>query len=187
MDVIVDTETTGLTRLSFANKLNYKQWPRMVQVAWALIEDGAITERHCLLVRPNDHSIPASATQLHGITQQEATEKGQPVREVLQQLHKDFAGCESIIAHNILFDLGVIQSEAIRAEMDLTIPPKRVCTVHKGRQYLVKAKGLKQGGYPKLSYLYETLFGFSFSGPHDAANDLTACFHVYKKLKNLGF
>lgn len=165
MDVIVDTETTGLTRLSFANKLNYKQWPRMVQVAWALVEDGAMTERHCLLVRPDDHTIPANATQLHGITQQEATEKGQPIREVLQRLHKDFARCESIIAHNINFDLGVIQSEAIRAGIDLTIPPKRVCTVHKGRQYLVKAKGLKQGRLPETFLFIRNLVRLQFSRP----------------------
>jgi len=183
----VDTETTGLTRLSFANKLNYKQWPRMVQIAWALVDEGAITERHCLLVRPDGHSIPPAATQIHGISHEDATEKGLPIRDVLQRLHEDFAKATCLIAHNVHFDLGIIQSEAIRAGFNLTIPPKRACTVHMGRQYLVKAKGLKRGGYPKLSFLYETLFGFTFQGKHDAANDLTACFHIYKKLKNLGF
>ncbi len=120
MDVIVDTETTGLTRLSYANRLNYKEWPRMVQVAWALVHDGAITERHCLLIRPDNYSIPPSATQIHGICQEEAFENGCPITEV-------------------------------------------------------------------LSKLYEALFGFGFFGKHDAANDLIACFHVYKKLKNQGF
>lgn len=187
MDIIADTETTGLTRLSFANKLNYKQWPRMVQVAWALVKDGAITERHCLLVRPDDHRISRTATQIHGITHEEAMKNGVSVQHALSQINADFARSRAVIAHNIQFDLGIVLSEAFRAGIEINLPEKRICTVHIGRQYLVKAKGLKHGGYPKLSYLYESLFGFRFTGKHDAANDLNACFHVYKKLKSLGF
>lgn len=187
MEIVVDTESTGLTRLSFANKLNYKKWPRMVQVAWAMIDDGAIVDRQSLLIKPADYTIPAEAIQIHGISQQYATEYGVPIQEALQSLNDAFSKCDRIIAHNINFDIGIIESEALRQHFQIQIPSKRICTAHLGCQYLIRAKGIKRGGYPKLAQLYETLLGFSYSGQHDAATDVTACFHVYKKLKQLGF
>lgn len=186
MEIVVDTESTGLTRLSFANKLNYKQWPRMVQIAWAIVDDGAIINRQSLLIQPADYAIPAGATQIHGITQQHAIKHGVPINAALHELNEAFAQCERIIAHNINFDIGIIESEALRHSVQMGIPAKRICTVHLGRQYLMRAQGIKRGGYPKLAQLYESLLGFSYSGQHDASSDVTACFHVYKKLKQLG-
>lgn len=187
MEIVVDTESTGLTRLSFANKLNFKQWPRMVQIAWAIVGDGAIIDRQSLLIQPADYAIPAGATQIHGISQQHAIKHGVPIDAALHELNEAFAQCERIIAHNINFDIGIIESEALRQNIRVIIPARRICTVHLGREYLRQVKGIKRGGYPKLSHLYEALLGFSFSGQHDAASDVTACFHVYRKLKKLGF
>lgn len=187
MQIIVDTESTGLTRLSFANKFNYKQWPRLVQLAWAIIDEGAITSRAAMLIQPEDFEIPAAATQIHGISHQHATEQGIPRLQALQRLKIAFDQCDTIIAHNLNYDLGIIQSEALRQEFAIKIPERRICTVHLGKQYLVHAKGIKAGGYPKLAQLYETLLGFSYSQQHNAESDVTACFHVYKKLKQLGF
>jgi DNA polymerase-3 subunit alpha len=187
MKIVIDTESTGLTRLSFANKLNYKQWPRMVQIAWALIDEGAIVERRSFLIQPDDHTIPASSTQIHGIDQKNALENGVPIEIALPALQDAFSKCDCVIAHNLSFDLGMIESEALRIDLPIRIPPKRICTVHLGRQYLQRIKGIKRGGYPKLSQLYESLLGFNYSGQHHADHDVTACFHVYKKLSQLGF
>lgn len=187
MKIVIDTESTGLTRLSFANKFNYKQWPRMVQIAWALVDDGAIVERQSFIIQPNDYTIPAAATQIHGIRQEDAIKKGVPIESAMDRLQHAFAKCHCVIAHNINFDVGIIESEALRKDLRIKIPTKRVCTVHLGRQYLQRNKGIKRGGYPKLSQLYESLLGFTYSGQHDAANDVIACFHVYKKLSRLGF
>jgi DNA polymerase III epsilon subunit-like protein len=187
MQIIIDTETTGLTKLSFANRFNYKQWPRMVQIAWAIVEEGSISEREAHLIQPDGFTIPATATQIHGINQERAVEDGIPIIEALQKLKTAFDTCDSIIAHNLSYDLGIIESEALRQEFSVKLPEQRICTMHLGQQYLIRAKGVRRGGYPKLSQLYETLLGFTYSHPHDAGSDVTACFHVYKKLKHLGF
>jgi len=187
MELILDTETTGLTRLSFANKFNFKQWPRLVEIAWAVIDGGSIHTQKSFIIQPDGFQIPPTTTQIHGISQSKAEAEGHPIQEVLNQLNTDLKNCTSVIAHNLSFDLGVIESESLRQEQPLKIPDKRVCTLHAGRQYLTKTKGLKRGGYPKLGQLYETLFGFPFSNPHNADNDVTACFHIYKRLKQLGF
>lgn len=185
--VVIDTETTGLTRLSFANRLNYRQWPRLVQLAWARIEDDRITARHATLIRPDGFQIPPEATRIHWISTKQAEQTGITITAAFDAFEAACEGAESLIAHNLNFDLGVLKSEALRLDRKIEFPPKRICTVHLGRQFLVREQGIKRGGYPSLSRLYEALFGFGFSGPHDAANDVTACFHVYKKLTQLGF
>lgn len=185
--VIVDTETTGLTRLSFANRLNFRQWPRLVQLAWAEIDEDRVTSRYVTLIRPHNFSIPPEAIRFHGITETEAQRSGIHPAQALDAFEASCDGAETLIAHNLNFDLGVLQSEALRLERKIDFPPRRICTVHLGRQFLVREKGIKQGGYPSLSRLYEILFGFGFSGSHDAASDVTACFHVYKKLAQLGY
>lgn len=187
MKIIVDTETTGLTKLSFANKLNYHKWPRMLQLAWALIDEGAIQSRTNYIIRPDGYEIPDRASQINGITHTRAETEGIPIADALEQLASAFALCDSVIAHNLQFDLGIIESEAIRQKQKIEIPPIRICTVHLGQKYLVRAKGLKRGSYPKLMQLYESLFGFRYDSQHDAASDVTACFQVYKKLQQLGF
>jgi len=185
--VVFDTETTGLTRLSFANRANYRQWPRLIQLAWAEIDEDRITSRHATLIRPDNFPIPPEAVRVHGITETEAQRCGICPAAALDDFEASCDGAETIIAHNLNFDLGVLQSEALRLERKIDFPPRRICTVHLGRQFLVRKKGIKRGGYPSLSRLYEILFGFGFSGSHDTANDVTACFHIYKKLAQLGY
>jgi DNA polymerase III epsilon subunit-like protein len=187
MDLVIDTETTGITRLSFANRLNYKQWPRLVQFAWVLGEDGAVIEKGMLLAKPEDFQIPAKAIQVHGISQTRALKEGVAIFDVLDQIQNAFQRASTLIAHNINFDLGVIESEAIRAGWSLKIPSTRLCTVLLGRKYLHKEKGIKRGGYPKLGNLYETMFGFPFGPKHDALSDALACYQVFVKLRRLGF
>lgn len=185
--IVLDTETTGLTRLSFANRRNFRQWPRLVQLAWAEIIEDQIVSRYATLIRPSNYLIPPDAVRVHGINEEQARETGVPIAVALDDFETSCEGAEAIIAHNLNFDLGVLQSEAIRLDRKIEFPPRRVCTVYLGRQYLVREKGMKRGGYPTLSCLYETLFGFGFSSPHQADNDVTACFHIYRKLTRLGY
>lgn len=187
MELIIDTETTGLTRLSFANNFNYSQWPRLVQLAWLLCQNGTIIEQGHALIRPQGFEIPLTATQIHAVTQKQALEHGKDLRQQLKELNAVMQRASTLVAHNLNFDLGILESESIRMQYRLNIPEKRLCTVHLGRQYMQKTKGCKQGGYPKLSQLYETLFGFSYGPMHQAHSDAFACLHVFNQLKNLGF
>ena len=72
MDLIIDTETTGLTHLAYASRSNYHLWPRLVQLAWILAEKQVIHCQENVIIRPNGFQIPFKATQVHGITQQRA-------------------------------------------------------------------------------------------------------------------
>lgn len=185
-EIIIDTETTGLTRLSYANRFNYKQWPRMVQIAWALVDQGEITHRESYLIEPKGYTIPPQATQIHGITQEQSEKEGHGITQVFDKLDQALDQAKVVIAHNLNFDLGIIESEALRIERKIQLPEKRICTVHLAQKYLREVKGIRQGGFPKLGQFYEMLFGFSYGPKHDANNDVTACYHIYKRLQQLG-
>lgn len=183
MFVVIDTETTGLTRLSYANRINYKQWPRMVQVAWLLGNDEGIVERGVSVIDPVDFEIPLKSVQVHGISQSDAKRRGEPIQTVLRQLNETFRQAQTLVAHHLNFDLGVIQSEALRNNMELAIPEKRICTIHLARQRLHRTCNPAPRYAYRLSALYEQFFGFSYGPQHHADSDALACYHIYRKLK----
>ena len=185
--IVIDTETTGLTRLSYVDRLNYKQWPRLVQIAWVRFGEDGIEERQETIIRPDDFRIPENASQIHGISHEEALLTGVEVASQLNELNVCLQKVQAIVAHNLNFDLGILESEAMRAGFRLNLPSKRFCTVFLGREYLRKAKGRKRGGFPKLDALYEELFGFTYSHKHTAGADTTACYHIFNRLRKLGY
>lgn len=187
MEIVVDTETTGTTNLSFANQFNYRQWPRLVEIAWIVFDEDRIDSRETHLIRPNGYEIPPEASRIHGISHEQAYAQGVGIGELLNELQLRFASASAIIAHNLSFDLGIIESEVIRNQSHLVIPEKRVCTMHLGQRYLIKTKGLRSIAPPRLEQLHEALFGSGFAPKHQAASDASACLRVYRRLKHLDF
>ena len=51
MEIVIDTETTGLTSLSFVTERNYRQWPRLVQIAWGIIVDNKVQNQRTEIIR----------------------------------------------------------------------------------------------------------------------------------------
>jgi DNA polymerase-3 subunit alpha len=188
MYLIFDTETTGLTRLSFVTQNNYKQWPRLVQLAWTLADDDGIGEIKSAIIRPDGFDIPPISTRIHRISTAEALNRGEPIAEVLGRFHKALVQASVAIAHNFNYDLGVLSAEALRLpiEPQARWPNIRICTVEKGRQFLAMKQGRKNPGRLGLSELYQTLFGFDYNPKHDASSDVRACAHIFFRLKSEG-
>ncbi|MDQ8209468.1 3'-5' exonuclease [Coraliomargarita sp. SDUM461003] len=187
MHLIIDTETTGLTPLSFVTERNYKQWPRMIQIAWGLVGKDSIEIDHRALIRPDGFKIPYSAMRIHGITQQQAEEEGEDLQLQLKTLNNVMKDADSIVAHNLNFDLGIIQSEAMRIDFPLTFPEKRYCTAYMGQTYLRKEKKQRLANFPRLGELHKELLGFDYEPKHDALADVIACAGVFEHLRRLGY
>jgi len=186
MELLIDTETTGLTNLSFANERNYRKWPRLVQVAWGVIEKGELREVHEAIIKPSGFNIPPSAELVHGIDDSKANREGRDLGAELRLLGAQIVKAKRVIAHNIRFDLGVLQSEAIRLGDTLRSPRSVNCTCLQGQAYL-KSKTGKEVPYPKLSNLYRELFDKEAGDLHNAKSDMLICWKVYVRLKELGF
>jgi DNA polymerase III subunit epsilon len=183
--LVIDTETTGLTHLSFPTKANLGKWPRIVQLAWILADDRGPIMKGGALIRPEGFSIPKKATKIHGITQLRALTEGENLLRQLQALNQAMHNADILVAHNLSFDREIIQSEALRIGFKLHWPRKHHCTAHLGQKYLQKTQKRKLYTYPKLSHLYQEIFGTPPKKLHDAQADALACLQIYQHLQQL--
>jgi len=182
-----DTETTGLPGDQYAPASDTTNWPRIVQIAWALIdEDENLSSAQSFLVRPDGFEIPADATSHHGITTEAARLNGVEILDALVAFRKDANCAQTVIAHNIPFDVGVVGAEFARAYLK---NPLAGMVEHCTMRYATDFCQLKgRGGYkwPSLTELHNHLFGADFDSAHDATADVRACAKCFFELKRRG-
>lgn len=184
MLLFLDTETTGTTPLSFVTRRNYTQWPRMVQIAWALADCDGLGKVESRLVKPIGFSIPPKAICIHRIDTDRASREGRLIGSVLMEFSKDLARASCLVGHHCRFDIGVVQSENLRLpnQVPLNWPAKHVCTMREGQRFLSRSQSRGPRPSPSLGALHHALFGESYPHRHDAEADLKACYRVYRKL-----
>lgn len=181
--MVIDTETTGLFPRGKPDITDSDAWEccRLVQVAWELYDgEGKFIKSDCLIVKPDGYVIPPIPAGIHGITTEIATEKGQPVREVLDRLYVDLEQTDLIVAHNMSFDDMVIRSELYRHSVITALATwdmiEKRCTMR-----MAQVPGRK---WLKLGELYTLLFNKPPEGKlHTADVDTRICaeifFHLY--------
>jgi DNA polymerase-3 subunit epsilon len=159
--LVFDTETTGLPQdMSLTAYQSPNNWPHIVSISWAVIDSvtNTVVKSHSYIVRPIKWTIPVEASNIHGITQSQATEFGLPLRDVMEAFNGE--QYDVMVAHNMKFDLNVVVNAIL---WDLNIPfkgfPKRkICTMEIGR-LMCKLPGRYGYKYPKLSELYNNVVG----------------------------
>ena len=87
-------------------------------------------------------------------------------------------GADAVVAHNLSYDMAVVDFEMERAGLVVEWPAERVCTVE-STEHL---KGFRLS----LSALHEELFGEPFSGAHRARADVEALTRCYLHLVEMG-
>jgi DNA polymerase III epsilon subunit-like protein len=187
-----DTETTGLPREVIRVKRQflypyYRDWSnydsaRVVSIAWLLYRPGdevAVEQQH-FIIKPTGFEIPETAVKIHGITTEKAQSEGHDIAKVLEILERDLARCNILVAHNIMFDVSVMKSEASRADHE------RLSLIdefdRKSLQDTAVIARSKLTYFPKLGKLYELLFSEEMVGAHDALADAYACGRCYFEL-----
>ncbi len=188
MFLIFDTETTGLPKKWKAPLTDFDNWPRMVQLAWQCHDlEGNFLFAKNHVIKPEGYSIPKDATDIHGITNEIANEKGVSLKEALIDFVEDVKKAKSIIGHNIEFDINVVGSELLRCGMQeiMTTAP-RFCTKIESTQFCAiknKSGGLKS---PTLTELHLKLFEKPFPEAHNAAADVEATSRCFLELVRVG-
>lgn len=173
-----DTETTGLP-LSRAKPTaqNISNWDKCRVLSLAFVEfnqDHKILAEHYTLVYPDNFEV--AATEIHGITEEQAKTEGKPFEEVYSHFCKMVEVCPKVVGHNLSFDINVLKSEAYRRGLDLTVFDKveEVCTLKMAKAIYLKPI--------KLGLLYEALFNEPLDGAHNALADSRAAGFVYAKM-----
>ena len=179
MYLFIDTETTGLSHHN----------DHVVQIAWVLTDAaGNIKAEECHVIRPNGYSIPPAAARVHGVTTAKACEIGQPLGSVLQRFSDAATRATIVVAHNLSFDLGILQHDYKIACLPYPLNGKtQICTMRLSTAWcrLPKLNGSTGFKYPRLDELYYRLFGEGFDWAHDALADTHACRRSYFELVRL--
>ncbi len=187
MYLFFDTETTGLPRNWKAPVTDLNNWPRLVQIAWIFCDrNGNQIESADYIIKPENFTIPADASRVHGISTEKAISEGKPLDFVLQKFNSLVDQAQFIVAHNISFDEKIIGAEFLRKEITSSFDSKqKICTMKSSTDFcgISGPYGYK---WPKLSELHIKLFGEDFDEAHDAAVDINATEKCFWELKRLG-
>jgi DNA polymerase III epsilon subunit-like protein len=184
-----DTETTGLPRNWRAPISDLENWPRLVQIAWVFYKNGACISSSDMIIKPENFKIPIEASNIHGITTEQAEKEGIPLEEALDKFESFAAESDFLVAHNISFDEMVVGAEFIRKGIQTCLARKnKICTKDMSTNFCAIPATNGYGGYkwPKLSELHMKLFGCGFEGSHNALADAEATAKCFWELKKFG-
>lgn len=190
MYIIFDTETTGLPENYKAPITDTQNWPRIVQISWQLHDEyGYVIKNENFVIKPEGFSIPFNSTQIHGISNEIAQEKGFNIEFVLNEFLKDIEKVKVISGHNVEFDINVLGCEFFRKGIYNDILDKiRLDTCDENTANLCRISGGKGGKYkfPKLEELYYYLFDEKFDYAHNSAFDVQATARCFFELIRVG-
>lgn len=185
-----DTETTGIPRDFKAPYTDVENWPRIVQIGFAVYDErGEELNAWEYYIKPNGYEIPADATAVHGITQATAMEKGAKGWWVLGIFEEEAKGADLVVGHNIQYDVSVIGAEFVRLSQKSPLEGKKMlCTMRAGTAYCNIPGKWGKPKWPKLDELYWTLFRTHVEGAtqHTALADCRATARCYFAMKEKG-
>ena len=185
MYLVFDTETTGLPLNYKAPLTDFKNWPRMVQLAWQIHDvKGDLIEVKNYIVKPDGFTIPYNSEKIHGISTELANNKGIPLDEVLSLFTDALKNASYIIGHNISFDNNIVGCEFLRSNMPNILTEKNSVDTKEEATEFCQLPGGRGGKYkwPNLSELYVKLFNESFAEAHNASADVEATTRCFLEL-----
>lgn len=166
LTLLFDTETTSLS----ANSLLAEQHqPKVIEFYGKIMETGEELEFFC---NPGE-KLDKKVTEITGLTDDDlASQHPFPhwagfVRDLVQK-------ATTVVAHNLSYDMLVLDKEFERMDDYVPWPAGKVCTV--------EATEHLKGYRLSLSALHEELFGEPFSGAHRARQDVEAMERCYREL-----
>lgn len=195
MILFFDTETTGF----FQDRLTVDDpaQPYIVQLAAQLCDEGGeAIAGFSFIVDPgigDGIDIPVRASEVHGITNERAVQFGVSPEFALSAFTHLYQRADTVCAHNIKFDKGVMEA-AIARHYKKVMPLRKplFCTMEAATPIInlppterMRAVGIDKPKSPKLEECIRHFFAEDLDGAHDAMVDVNACRRVYFHLKTL--
>lgn len=177
--MIFDTETTSLIQNSLQP---LKKQPRIVEFFGLVLKDkieGGFEEVETIYSRFDPEGTPMhpEATKATGITSEMLI--GEPLfAKFTTLLKRTIESCDVVVAHNLSFDMAIVDFEMKRANQTVGWPAGRICTV--------EATESMKGYRLNLGTLHTELFGAGFEKAHSAEHDVRATARCYQELIKKG-
>lgn len=171
---IYDVETTGLVKNSL---VPLDSQPRVIEFFGHLVDDeGDVKEEIEFFCDPGIPLDPV-ITRITGIKEEQL--KGQkPFSSHAGMICRMISEAEAVVAHNLSFDMALVEADCQRSNVPVFWPKRLICTVEQTEW--IKGHRLSLGG------LHEELFGEPFTGAHRARTDVMALTKCYLELRKRG-
>jgi len=211
--LVFDVETTGLLP-----KKNFSpvptpltEYPHIIQLSFALydIKQNCVVSQYDSYVKIDQTiDICDKIRDLTGITPTICEKQGRPIIEVLDEFNRAYKECDVLVAHNMDFDITMVQTEIKRNyesiirssspniittfnhEYEETIGMVRYCTMKHSVDLCsiwVQPQDPKKKPWKKwatLAQLYAKLFdGGTVDGLHNSMVDVLTCLRCYLKMR----
>ena len=183
--IVMDVGTNGFikSRNAQPHATNISLLPRIVQFSWGFYtEDGTCKEVKKYIIKP-DGWLMSGSDKCRGISQEKAETEGIDIKDVLIQNKRDIDNhCMKVVCHNVNFDVRVVASEFVRAEME--IPRYGSCrTMKAGINYCkITPKVYGEYKWPSLEQLYRKCFDDHLENAHNSYYDVVNCARCYFKM-----
>jgi DNA polymerase III epsilon subunit-like protein len=200
--LIFDTETTGLFPKNPSEEKPYIT--QLSFIVYDLSTESIRSSFNSYIRIPDEVEIPEIVTEITGITKSHCLEKGIPIQEALAALYHASILCDTIIAHNIEFDIKMVSTEIERnlpslksyPEIKDMFNPNRLAyynikldctmklTVNACAILRITDKNYTYKKFPKLKETYEYLFKIPTpDNLHNSIIDVIVCLRCYLKIK----
>ena len=185
--IIFDTETTGIPERKGFNKYFHPSQierynsSRIVEIAYIILDkNNNEVKNYTTIIKPDNFFIENS--NIHNITQDKAEKEGICFKHMISLFYGDLKNCDTLIAHNLNFDINILLSECYRYGFKNIIDEinlkNQYCTMLKGKSILFE----NDSKYPKLIELYNHIYSEQFNQIHNALDDCIKCQKCYLKL-----
>lgn len=172
--LVLDTETTALVANSL---LAEHHLPQIIEFCGLVYDEEARLVDELEFFCDPGRTIPAEVTKITGIKTEDV--KGHPsFGHRAMEVRRLIESCDAVVAHNLSYDMTVVDVEMRRLEKAVNWPTDQVCTVE-------QTEHLK-GHRLRLGDLHELLFGEPFAGAHRARVDVEALARCYHELVRRG-
>jgi DNA polymerase-3 subunit epsilon len=155
--VFFDLETTGIDVAT----------DRIVEISYLKIYPNGDEESKTILVNPG-MPIPAKATQIHGITDDDVKD-APPFQEIAKSIANTLEGCDFAGYNSNKFDLPLLAEEFLRADIDFDLKKRKFIDI----QVIFHKKEQRT-----LSAAYKFYCDKSLSDAHSAEADTRATYEV---------
>lgn len=203
LGLVYDTETTGIP--DYKSPSDGEGQPHIVQLVAKVFDLESKEEYGAMnvLVKPDGWEIPQETIDVHGITNEKASDEGIAEEEAVGRFFDMWlAACDTDIAfrigHNETFDRRIIRIASKRyASLSLSVEPwkelpknRSYCTCNKSKAICqlpptgaMKEKTKFKYKNPTLGEAYKFFTGKELEGAHDAEVDVDACATIFWHLQ----
>lgn len=180
--MVIDVETSGLPskRSCSFKELDAFQDARIIELAYVILNAdlNQVIKERSVLIRSVD---VITNSNIHGITMEDLRRDGVAITSALDQLRTDLAEVNTVVAHNLEFDLKILQSETYRQYgngplLDEISKKQKICTMLYGKEIMQVKK------WPKLKELYSFLIGKELIQTHRALDDVYSCVRCFRAM-----